>query len=65
MGDWNHVTVLMAGLQNTTDSLSFLVGQLGRFIDPKINAVTKKRHYLLTCSGGKYCLLALHGSIVV
>ena len=32
----------MTGFQNTTDSLSFVVGQLGYVIDLKINTVTKR-----------------------
>ena len=32
----------MTGFQHTTDGLSFIVGQLGCFIDLKINAVTKR-----------------------
>ena len=39
-GDWNAVPVLMTGLQNKTDSLSFIVNQLGCFIDLKISGVT-------------------------
>ena len=39
-GDWNAVPVLMTGLQNKTDSLSFIVNQLGCLIDLKISAVT-------------------------
>ena len=42
LGDWNPVTVLMTGFQNKTDNLSFFVGQLGCFIDLKINAGTKR-----------------------
>ena len=41
--DWNPVTVLMTGFQNKTDSLSFFVGQLGCFIDLKINAGSKTK----------------------
>ena len=32
----------MTGFQNTTDSLSYGVGQLGCFIDLKINTVTRR-----------------------
>ena len=42
LGDWNPVTVLLTGFQNPIDSLLFVVGQLGCFIDLKINAVTKR-----------------------